>query len=285
MRVVRTVAELRPVVGTARQSGLRTGFVPTMGFLHDGHLSLIRRAASECGLVVLSIFVNPTQFNDDADLAAYPRDEVRDLAMATEAGADLAFVPAVAEVYPDGFATTVCIKGPLTDSFEGATRGPAHFWGVATVVAKLLAMVQPDVAYFGQKDAQQCTVVRRLIRDLNLPVELVVCPTVREPDGVAMSSRNARLCGRDREQARALIDGLRAAETAIRAGAIDSEEIVARATRAMFEREITPDYVAVVDPDTFTPVRAVDRRVLVAVAAQVGPVRLIDNLVVERQLA
>ena len=148
-----------------------------MGFLHDGHLSLIRRAASACDVTIISIFVNPSQFNDPADLAAYPRDEERDLALAADAGCDVAFLPTVAEVYPEGFVTTVRIDGPITETLEGVVRGPAHFWGVATVVAKLFAMVVPDAAFFGQKDAQQCVVVRRLIADLNLPVGFVVCPT------------------------------------------------------------------------------------------------------------
>jgi pantoate--beta-alanine ligase len=160
-------------------------------------------------------------------------------------------------------------------------RGPAHFWGVATVVTKLLTMVQPNVAYFGQKDAQQCVVVRRLVADLNLPVEVVVCPTVREADGLAMSSRNVRLRGADRDRALALVNGLDAADAAIRNGETDSDEIVARATKAMLDRGVTPEYIAVVDTDTLAAVAAVDRRVLIAVAAPVGPVRLIDNIVVD----
>jgi pantoate--beta-alanine ligase len=270
------------MVGTAREDGGRVGLVPTMGFLHDGHLSLIRRAANECALVVVSIFVNPTQFNDAGDLAAYPRDEDRDVDLATGAGADVAFIPAVDEVYPTGFATTVRIAGPLTETFEGAIRGPEHFWGVATVVAKLFGMVQPDVAYFGQKDAQQCIVVRRLVADLDLPVHIEVCPTVREPDGLAMSSRNVRLCGADRQRALALVEGLRAAEAAIRAGASDPEEVRCATTTAMAARHVAPEYIAIADPDTLQPVDHIGSRTLLAVAAPVGPVRLIDNVLVER---
>jgi len=281
VRVIRSVPELRQLVGAARRDGKRIGFVPTMGFLHDGHLSLIRRAASDCDVVVLSIFVNPTQFTDAADLEAYPRDEARDLALACEAGAHVAFLPTVGEVYPAGFATTVRIEGPLTEALEGASRGPAHFWGVATVVAKLLAMVQPDRAYFGQKDAQQCVVVRRLVADLNLPVDTVVCPTVREHDGLAMSSRNVHLRGADRDRAVALVDGLRAAAGAIRDGETDSDQIVAVATKVILSRGVTPEYVAIVDPDTLAVVTSVDRAVLVVVAARVGPVRLIDNMIAE----
>jgi pantoate--beta-alanine ligase len=281
VRVIRSVPELRQLLGAARRDGKRIGFVPTMGFLHEGHLSLIRRAASDCDVVVISIFVNPTQFNDAADLAAYPRDEAHDVALACEAGAHIAFVPGVDAVYPDGFATTVRIEGPLTETLEGASRGPAHFWGVATVVAKLFAMVQPDRAYFGQKDAQQCVVVRRLVSDLDLAVEVVVCPTVREADGLAMSSRNVHLRGADRERALALVDGLRTAEAAVRDGETDAEEIVAAATKAILGRGVTPEYVAVVDPDTLAVMTTVDRPVRVLVAARVGPVRLIDNLLAE----
>jgi pantoate--beta-alanine ligase len=281
VQVVRSVAELRHATTAARRDGNRIGFVPTMGFLHDGHLSLIRRAASDCDLVVVSIFVNPTQFNDAADLEAYPRDEARDLALACDAGTHVAFLPTVEEIYPDGFATTVRIDGPLTETLEGAVRGPSHFWGVATVVTKLFAMVQADVAYFGQKDAQQCVIVRRLVKDLNLPIELVVCPTVRQADGVAMSSRNIRLSGADRDRALALVDGLRAASDAIRGGETDAAAIVATATATMLDRGVAPEYVAVVDPDTLAAVDTVDRTVLIAVAAPVGPVRLIDNVIVQ----
>ena len=178
-----------------------------MGALHDGHLSLIRRARATCDEVVVSLFVNPAQFNEASDLAAYPRDEARDGALAAEAGVDLLFAPALAEVYPPGFATTVHVGG-VTETLEGEHRGVAHFDGVATVVTKLLNMVGPDVAFFGQKDAQQALVIRRLVRDLDLPVRIEVCPTVREADGLALSSRNVHLRGADRERALALRDAL-----------------------------------------------------------------------------
>jgi pantoate--beta-alanine ligase len=252
-----------------------------MGSLHDGHVSLIRRAASECGFVVVSIFVNPTQFGDQCDLDSYPRDEAGDVALATAAGAHLTFAPAVDEVYPAGFATTVQLEGPITETFEGAVRGQAHFSGVATVVTKLFGMVQPDAAYFGQKDAQQCVVVRRLITDLNLPIELVVCPTVREPDGLAMSSRNTHLEGIHRTRAVALVEGLQAAADAVAAGDIEHDLIVKVVADALAARDVVAEYVAVVDPDTLLPLAHVDRTALVAVAAQVGPVRLIDNVLIE----
>jgi pantoate--beta-alanine ligase len=253
-----------------------------MGFLHEGHLSLIRRAAKDCDDVVVSVFVNPTQFNDAADLAAYPRNEDNDVAMAASAGATMVFAPPIEEVYPAGFATTVELRGPITETFEGAVRGPEHFWGVATVVTKLFGMVQPDIAYFGQKDAQQCVVVSRLVTDLDLPVELVICPTVRESDGLAMSSRNVRLRGDDRDRALALVDGLDAADAAVRAGETDAAAVESVATKAMLARGVGPDYVAVVDPQTLAPLERIAERALIVVAAHVGPVRLIDNAILDR---
>jgi pantoate--beta-alanine ligase len=281
VQVTRTVADVRATVRAARCAGRRIGLVPTMGFLHEGHMSLIRRAANECDDVIVSVFVNPTQFNDAADLAAYPRDEERDVELAGSAGATMVFAPPVEEVYPAGFASSVQLHGPITETFEGAVRGPEHFWGVATVVTKLFGMVQPDVAYFGQKDAQQCVVVSRLVADLDLPVELAICPTVREADGLAMSSRNVRLRGDDRERALALVESLDAADAAVRAGETDSAEVESVATKAMLARGVGPDYVAVVDPTTLAPLEQIDGRALMVVAAHVGPVRLIDNAILD----
>ena len=210
MRTVRTVADLRAALRDARRAERTIGLVPTMGALHEGHLSLVRAARAENDVVVVSLFVNPTQFNEAADLDAYPRDEARDAEAAAAAGADLLFAPSADEVYPPGFATTVRIAG-LTEHLEGEHRGVAHFEGVATVVCKLLNMAQPDVAYFGQKDAQQAAVIRRLVRDLDIPVRIAVQPTVREPDGLALSSRNVHLKGADRERALALRRALDAA--------------------------------------------------------------------------
>ena len=277
VQVTRTVAEVRESVRAARRAGRRIGLVPTMGYLHEGHLSLIRRATKDCEEVVVSVFVNPTQFNDAADLLAYPRDEERDVELAASAGATMVFAPPVEEVYPAGFATTIELRGPITETFEGAVRGPEHFWGVATVVTKLFGMVQPDFAYFGQKDAQQCVVVTRLVTDLDLPVELVICPTVREDDGLAMSSRNVRLRGDDRDRALALVDALDAADAAVRAGGTDAAEVESVATKAMLARGVGADYVAVVDATTLAPLERIESRALLLVAAHVGPVRLIDN--------
>ncbi|HEY3435529.1 MAG TPA: pantoate--beta-alanine ligase, partial [Solirubrobacterales bacterium] len=206
MAVLRTKAELRAAVTAAKRAGERVGLVPTMGYLHEGHLSLIRAARAESDLVVMSLFVNPTQFGPGEDLDRYPRDEERDLALAGEAGADIVFAPDVEEVYAGDATTAVEVTGPLTGVLDGdpGRRGPEHFRGVTTVVAKLSNIVDPDVAYFGQKDAQQAVVIRRMARDLDFPVRIQVMPTVREPDGLAMSSRNAYLEPADRERATAL---------------------------------------------------------------------------------
>ena len=278
MRTLRSLVELRAALLPVRQAGGSIGLVPTMGALHEGHLSLIRRAREDCDEVVVSLFVNPAQFDDRGDLESYPRDERRDLAAAAEAGADLLFAPSAEEVYPDGFATTVSVAG-LTDTLEGAVRGAAHFDGVTTVVTKLLNMVGPQVAFFGQKDAQQAVVIRRLVRDLDLPVRIVVCPTVREPDGLALSSRNARLSAAERERAVALSRGLLAAESLIRAGGHEPREIVDGARAAMAALGVTPEYLEILDPQTLRPVESVDREALLVVAARIGDVRLIDNTI------
>ena len=275
MKTVRSVAEVRAHVGAARRAGRSIGLVPTMGAFHDGHLSLMRAAREECDEVVVWLFVNPAQFNEAADLAAYPRDEAADARMAEAEGVDVLFAPPLDEVYPAGFSTTVNVAG-LGDRLEGAHR-PGHFAGVATVVTKMLNMVAPDVAYFGAKDAQQVALVRRLVADLDIPVRIEALPIVREPDGLAMSSRNAHLGAGDRERAVALIRGLRAAERAAAEGERDVERL-----RAAVERELAdvePEYLALVDPETLTPVATVDQEALLAVAARVGEVRLIDNTI------
>ncbi len=272
MRTIRTNAEMRAHVreGTV-------GLVPTMGAFHAGHHSLIRAARERCDTVVVSLFVNPAQFEEAADLEAYPRDEVRDAAEAAELGADVLYTPSVEEVYPPGFATTVRVEG-LSDVLEGAERGPGHFAGVCTVVTKLLNVVAPDVAFFGQKDAQQVAVLRRMVRDLDLPVELAVLPTVREADGLALSSRNVRLSPDERTRALSLSRALRAAETAAAGGERDARAIERAARGAL--NGVEPEYLALVDPDSFQPITTVDGRVLVAVAARIGATRLIDNTIV-----
>jgi pantoate--beta-alanine ligase len=258
-----------------------------MGYLHEGHLSLIRAARGECDMVVMSLFVNPTQFAAGEDLDRYPRDEESDLRLAGEAGADLVFAPAVEDVYPDGpsgpggSAAYVEISGPLTNVLDGdpSSRGPEHFRGVTTLVAKLFNLVGPDVAYFGQKDAQQAVVIRRMVRDLDFPVRIEVLPTVREPDGLAMSSRNAYLSPEDRERATALSRALAAAESATREGGLGSGLDAAR--RELAAAGIEPEYLEARDAETLEPVQATaDRPVLVLVAARVGAARLIDNVLI-----
>jgi pantoate--beta-alanine ligase len=276
---VRTVAELRAALAPHRRAGRTIGLVPTMGSLHDGHLSLVRAAREQTDVVVVSLFVNPSQFDDPRDLAAYPRGEARDAELAAQAGADVLFAPAAAEVYPPGFATTVRVGG-VTEPLEGAHRGAAHFDAVATVVLKLLNMAAPDVAFFGQKDAQQALVVRRLVRDLDMPVRIEIGPTVREADGLALSSRNAHLRGADRQRAVALSRALRAAEATVAAGERDAAAVRAAALGAMEPFAIAPEYLALVDPETLEPVAAVAGDVLVAVAARVGTTRLIDNTLI-----
>jgi pantoate--beta-alanine ligase len=276
MLAVRTVAELRAALAPSRRTEASVGLVPTMGALHDGHLSLIRAARARCDIVVVSLFVNPAQFNERADLERYPRQEATDAELAAAAGADVLFAPSQDEVYPDGFATYVEVVG-LTDRLEGAVRGAGHFRGVTTVVTKLLNMVAPDVAFFGQKDAQQLAVIRRLAADLNLPVEIVAAPTVREPDGVAMSSRNALLRAEGRRRASALPAALAAAREAAREGERRSAAITSAAREQLQAVGVEPEYVEVVDPDTFEALAELSAAGLLVLAARVEDVRLIDN--------
>jgi pantoate--beta-alanine ligase len=278
MRTVRSVAELRRELAGPRRAGRRIGLVPTMGAFHEGHLSLMRWARAECEIVVVSLFVNPTQFAPTEDLATYPRDEARDAELAEGIGVDVLFAPGVEEVYPPGFATTVSVRG-VTEPLEGGARGVAHFDGVATVVAKLLNMVGPDVAYFGQKDAQQALVIKRLVRDLDIPVDIEVRPIVREPDGLAMSSRNAYLSPEDRERALALHRALAAAEQATARGERDAQAVLQSAREALRAAAIEPEYLEIVDPETLQPVDDITAPAMLAVAARVGRARLIDNAI------
>jgi pantoate--beta-alanine ligase len=281
MRTVRTVAELRSALGGARAEGLRIGLVPTMGALHAGHLSLIERAREDCDLVVVTLFVNPTQFNEHTDLERYPRRERDDAELAAKTGADVLFAPPVEEVYPEGFATSVEVRG-VTERYEGAARGAEHFRGVATVVTKLLCMALPDVAYFGQKDAQQLVAIRRLVRDLDLPVRIEALPTVRESDGLAMSSRNALLSAEERARALALPAALDAAQALAAAGERSGAALIDAARAAMRDRGVEAEYVALVDGETFAALEELPRGGrdgdgLLVLAARIGAVRLIDN--------
>lgn len=283
MRILRTVSELRAALREPRWAGRSIGLVPTMGAFHAGHLSLMHKAREECDEVVVSLFVNPTQFNQAADLGRYPRDEATDAQLATEAGVDYLFAPAVTEIYPTGFATTVSVAG-ITETLEGAHRGRGHFDGVATVVTKLFNIVQPDVAYFGQKDAQQALVIQRLVRDLAIPVQIEVCPTVREPDGLALSSRNALLSPDERARALAISRALKRADAAVAAGERDASKVADIARAQMASEGVEPEYFELVSRGTLAPIGAIDERVigegvLVLVAAQIGTTRLIDNQV------
>jgi pantoate--beta-alanine ligase len=284
MRTVRSRDELRSLLAPTRREGGRIGLVPTMGYFHEGHLSLMRGARADCDLVVVSLFVNPTQFGPDEDLDSYPRDEKRDAELARAEGVDLLWVPGVRELYPVGFGTTVEVDAALTGVLDGADdqRGPSHFRGVTTIVAKLFNSVQPDVAYFGRKDAQQALVIERMARDLDFPVEIVVLPTVREPDGLAMSSRNAYLDPDERERALALSAALREAERAAAAGERSTEVLVRTVAERLRNAGIDPEYVEARDADDLSPAARLNGGpVLLAVAARVGKARLIDNVVIE----
>jgi len=276
--VIRTIAATRAACDRARAGGSTVGLVPTMGAFHEGHRSLMRRAKDERDVTVVSIFVNPLQFGDARDLETYPRDERSDLEAAERAGVDLVFAPSVDEMYPRGEPEVTVDPGPLGERFEGASR-PGHFRGVATVVAKLFASVGACSAYFGEKDAQQLAVIRRLVRDLSMPVEVRCCPVVRDPDGLALSSRNRLLSPEQREAATCLFLALSEAAELARGGERDAGKLVAAMAR---EIGATPhariDYVAVVDEDTFEELPEIARSARALVAARFGGVRLIDTL-------
>ena len=280
MEVTRDIPSTRKVLAEVRRSGRRIAFVPTMGALHVAHVSLMEAAKHDGGYVVVSIFVNPTQFTPGGDFERYARDEAADLEVCRKAGVDLVFIPPTEAMYrPD--ATTTVHVARLTDTLCGPCR-PGHFDGVSLVVAKLFNIVQPDVAYFGEKDFQQLAVIRRMVRDLDMPIEIVGCPTVREPDGLAVSSRNAYLSDAQRRQATALYRSLCAARTRIQAGARDPVEVTDQMRRIIEEAgPANVDYISVVDPDSMQPVQRIDKPVVVALAVHVGPARLIDNLLVD----
>lgn len=281
MQIVETKEKLRKAIVNARQSGQSIGFVPTMGYLHQGHLSLIRRARKENDLVVTSIFVNPTQFGPSEDLETYPRDPQRDKELMSEAQVDLAYFPTADQIYPEGYTTYVDVKGPLTQSLCGRSR-PIFFRGVATVVAKLFNLVTPDRAYFGQKDAQQAIVIQQMVKDLDFNLDVVVCPTVREADGLAMSSRNAYLSPRHRADAVVISIVLNEAQDMISKGErqaqVVSEHIKARIDEIS---DAVIDYISVVDGQTLADVDILDGEILIALAVKLGGTRLIDNILLE----
>ena len=281
LKTVSAPEDLRDAVAAARRASKRIGVVPTMGALHAGHVSLVEASCRECGFTVVTIFVNPTQFGPGEDFQRYPRPMANDLKLLSSYPVDLVFAPAQETMYPPGSATFVDV-GPMAEAWEGDHR-PGHFRGVATIVLKLFNLVAPDAAYFGQKDFQQALVVRRMVRDLDVPVEIRVCPTVREPDGLAMSSRNVYLSSAERRQALVLSRSLRLAEHLVAGGERRATDVHAR-MRALLatEPEVQVQYVAIVDPQTLAPVDDVGAGAVALIAAKVGATRLIDNTILGR---
>jgi pantoate--beta-alanine ligase len=279
MQIITAISEMQSHADALRRQGRTIGLVPTMGFLHEGHLSLIRCARKDCDVVVVSIFVNPTQFGPGEDLDRYPRDEAGDRAQCEAAGVDVLFMPKAAGMYPDTPSVFVTVEG-ISDILEGAAR-PGHFRGVATVVSKLFHLVKPHKAFFGQKDYQQAAVVRRMVKGLNMDVDVVVLPTVREPDGLAMSSRNSYLSADERRKAAAMHRALSAAEQMAKAGAREPEKLKNKMLAVLREVPgIEIDYVEIVDPETLMPLASAKDSMALLVAVRIGRTRLIDNLVI-----
>ena len=278
MKICATIPEARAACRDARASSKRLGLVPTMGALHEGHLSLVRAAKAQCDAVAVSIFVNPTQFGPTEDLSKYPRPFDRDSQLLEKEGVDILFAPSVDEIYPNGQVTWVLVEG-LSEKLDGRSR-PGHFRGVTTIVSKLFHILEPDAAFFGQKDAAQLAVIRRMVEDLNFPVAIVACPIVREPDGLAMSSRNAYLNREERGRALVLQRSLQQVQREFQAGQRIAAQLIS-AAKKVFAREpqVVLDYFEIVDPDTLDPVEQISQKTLVAVAAYVGSTRLIDNIV------
>jgi pantoate--beta-alanine ligase len=277
LKIFKTIDETRSASRAARAAGKRLGIVPTMGALHEGHRSLVRAARAACGVVAVSIFVNPTQFGPNEDFAKYPRSFEHDFELLEQEGVDFVFAPSVEEMYPGGAVTWVSVEG-LSEKLDGKSR-PGHFRGVTTVVSKLFHIGEPDAAFFGQKDAAQVAIIRRMVRDLNLPVEIVVCPIVREPDGLAMSSRNAYLNAEQRKQALVLHRSLMAVQKLIDNGETTATKLTA-AAREVFASEpsVRLDYFEIVNPETLDAIQDIRGGALIAVAVYVGSTRLIDNL-------
>lgn len=280
VQIVKTIREVREVVKAWKQAGSQVGFVPTMGYLHEGHQSLMNAAKSENDKVVVSIFVNPMQFGPTEDLASYPRDIEKDRLLCEESGVDLIFHPDADEMYSRDFCSFVDMTG-LTEELCGRSR-PVHFRGVCTVVSKLFNIVQPDSAYFGQKDAQQLAVIRRMVRDLNIDVQIIGCPIIRESDGLAKSSRNSYLSEEERQAALCLYQGILLGQQLISAGEKDSQNVIQQIT-ALIEQEPLAkiDYISIVDADALVPVTQIERSVLCAMAVYIGKTRLIDNFIFE----
>jgi pantoate--beta-alanine ligase len=280
MKVLATIPDMLAASRSVRAEGKRLGLVPTMGALHEGHLSLVRAAKSRCRAVVVSIFVNPTQFGPNEDFTKYPHAFEHDREVLRKEGVDFVFAPSAEEMYPTGAGTWVTVEG-MSDRLCGRSR-PGHFRGVTTVVAKLFHIVEPNLTFFGQKDAAQAAIIRRMVRDLNLPVEIVVCPIVREPSGLAMSSRNAYLSAEQKQSALVLYGALREIERSFHSGERNAEKLIGAGKQVVAgEPSVCLDYLEIVDPDTLEPLPSVNRSALVAIAALVGTTRLIDNVVLE----
>jgi len=280
MELATTIEQIRQLVRAARAAGKRIGFVPTMGALHQGHIALINTSVRQCDFTVISIFVNPTQFGPTEDFERYPRPLEKDLRVCRDCGVDVVFAPSTETMYPRPNLTWVVVE-KLTEPLCGRFR-PGHFRGVTTVCTKLFNIVQPDVAYFGQKDAQQAVVVRRMVEDLNMPLEIVVCPTVRDPDGLATSSRNVYLTDSQRRQATRIYQALQHGQRLIVQGLHDPDQIL-QAVQDILQQapDLQPEYVSLVDAETLEPIEKLSGRVLLAVAARIGSARLIDNIVVD----
>jgi len=280
MKVIKTIKAMQAEAEQLRQAGKIIGFVPTMGYLHEGHLSLVRIARERADVVVVSVFVNPTQFGPDEDLETYPRDFERDKKLAREAGADIIFYPSAEEMYPEEYLTYVDVE-EITETLCGTSR-PGHFRGVTTICAKLFHSVKPHFAVFGQKDAQQVVVIRRMVEELNFDMEIVVGPIVREEDGLAMSSRNSRFSPEEREEALSLHQSLRLTDEMVREGEREVEVIVGAMRKVIGSKEHTRiDYIGIVHPETLRPLERIQDRALIALAVFVGKTRLIDNTIVE----
>ena len=282
MKIIKSISGMRKYSGEAGSKGKTIGLVPTMGYLHEGHLSLIRRAKKECDLTVLSIFVNPTQFGPAEDYKKYPRALGRDKAIARRLGVDVIFFPAADKMYPPGFSSYVNVEW-LSTVLCGRSR-PGHFRGVATVVTKLFNIVQPDVAYFGWKDAQQAVIIRRFVKDLNMAVKVRVLPIIRERDGLALSSRNKYLSGRERKDALVLYAALQEARRRMMAGEGSAKRIISAMKRMIEQKKgVKIDYISVVDAERLTEIKKISGKVLIALAVRIGKTRLIDNIVVKNQ--
>jgi pantoate--beta-alanine ligase len=280
MKIIKTIKEMQRIADGAREKGEIIGLVPTMGYFHEGHLSLMREARRKSDLLVVSIFVNPTQFGPKEDFRSYPRDLKRDLRLAKEIGVDVIFFPAVKEMYPEGFLTYVDV-GEISSILEGAAR-PSHFQGVATVVAKLFNAVKPHQAYFGQKDFQQSVVIKKMVKDLDMDVEIIVLPTIREKDGLATSSRNVYLSQEERKAAPVLYRSLKVAEESIKAGERNSNKIIKK-MEALIKKEklLKLEYIVITDSETLKEIKRIKGKVNISLAARIGRARLIDNIMVE----